>query len=96
MRPVTKVALLSTALAVAGVGGYFLLRKSEKALRQDIIALLPATDIATMQPILNQMSRKELTDVLRLFQLMQKGQQLSDTALKQRLSVISQKYNIFT
>lgn len=96
MRPVTKLALITATVAAAGLGGYLLLRKSRARLQQDIISLVPATEAATLQPVLDQMSRSELADTLRLIRASKDGVQITDTALKQRLAAISQKYNIFT
>jgi hypothetical protein len=96
MKPVARVALISVGIAVAGVGSYMLLRRSREGLQKDIVALIPANEVATLQPILEQMTRAELADTLRLIRATNKGVKITDTALKQRLEAISQKYNIFT
>ncbi|MEP7374726.1 MAG: hypothetical protein ABI675_15125 [Chitinophagaceae bacterium] len=92
-----KIFLFGLTVIGVGTAGYFLLRKSRKQNIQEINDILPANEKYTMDSILNRMTRQELLDTYQLIKASVTGQkELVNTALKERLKLISNKYNIFT
>jgi hypothetical protein len=93
----SKIFLFGLCVIGVGTGSYFLLRKSSKEIKQDINDLLPQQEKFTMDGILNKMTRQELLDTYQLIKASVSGKkQLLDSALKERLTLISNRYNIFT
>lgn len=95
MKSGIKWLLLSLSVTAAGTGGYFLLRKSSAKLRGDIKSLLSASEATKVEPILNRMTRAELADTYQALKLHFSGVTIMPASLKQRMGLISQKYNIF-
>lgn len=92
-----KGFLLGLSVIGIGTAGYFLLRKSKEQLKREINNILPASEKNSMDAVLSKMTRQELMDTYKLIKASVTGQkQLLDAALKDRLKLISNKYNIFT
>jgi hypothetical protein len=95
-----KVLLLVLCGIGIGVGGYFLIRKSNNQLKQEILGQVPAEEWPRWMVILNQMTRQELLDTAQVMRYRENTpksviDQL-DPAFKARVIAIGQKYNIFT
>jgi hypothetical protein len=95
-----KVLLLVICGIGIGVGGYFLIWKSNHQLKQEILGQVPAEEWPRWMVILNQMTRQELLDTAYVMQFRENTpQRIIDQispAIKARIAAISQKYNIFT
>lgn len=94
-----KNTALLFVLLTAGAGGlgyYFLIRRSDQQIRNDINTLVPANERVGLDTILTKMSRQELLDTEQLVKATITGKKLNDPALEQRLELISTRYNIFT
>ena len=92
-----KGVLLGLSFIGIGTAGYFLLRKTKEQIKREINNILPANEKHSMDSVLSKMTRQELMDTHKLIKASVTGQkQLLDAALKNRLKLISNKYNIFT
>lgn len=100
MRTVTKAALLIVSLAAIGTAGYFLIRKSDKSLREGILLKVNTADLPRWTAIVSQMTRPELLDTYQVMQLEENTKPAVVAALgpafKARVIAIGNKYNIFT
>ena len=65
-------------------------------MRGEIISDLALNNNPSFLAILNKMSAQELSDTLQLAKAYKAGKKITDPALKYRIQMISEKYNIFT
>jgi hypothetical protein len=93
------IILVLSGLGI-GIGSYFLFRRSNTQLKNEILQKVPDADKVRFASILDQMTRQELMDVAQIMQYTESTPKSItdkiDTLLKARVSAISQKYNIFT
>ena len=100
MENTTKNILIAMyVIAVAG-GCFYLATKgtelSPDQMKGEIISNFSNTNDPGFLAILNKMSPQELSDTLQLANAYKSGRKITDPALKYRLQMISEKYNIFT
>ena len=91
-----NIILLALAVGL-GVADYMLLRKSKSDIIKDINAILPAREKYRDDNVWNKMNRQELVDSYQLlYASIISKKKITDPALVNRLTIISNKYNIFT
>jgi len=98
MTPGSKALLLVLTVAGVGTAGYFLTRKSKKELQGFVLSKSGTIEERQrMAVIVQKMTRQELVDTYRAFQLPESTKPENiDPALKARIALIGAKYNIFT